>query len=164
MQPKTLATAFADTLKDIYFAERQILKALPKMIRAAQSPELKAGFTKHLQETEGQVDRLQQVFEIIGARAQAKTCPAVLGILEEGAEVMEAYKGSPALDAALAAAAQAVEHYEMARYGALKTWAELLGHDAAVPLLQQTLDEEHAANDALSMVAEEVNQMAMAAE
>ena len=164
MQAKTLDALFADTLKDIYYAERQILKALPKMIRAAQSPLLKEGFTSHRRETEGQVERLQQVFEIIGKRAQGKTCPAIDGILEEGAEVMEEYAGSPALDAALTAAAQAVEHYEIARYGALCTWAALLGYDAAVPLLQQTLQEEENADRALSEVAKDVNQMGIAAE
>lgn len=164
MQAKTLDALFADTLKDIYYAERQILKALPKMIRAAQSPLLKEGFTSHRRETEGQVERLQQVFEIIGKRAQGKTCPAIDGILEEGAEVMEEYAGSPALDAALTAAAQAVEHYEIARYGALCTWAALLGYDAAVPLLQQTLQEEENADRALSEVAKDVNQLGIAAE
>ena len=164
MQAKTLDTLFADTLKDIYYAERQILKALPKMIRSAQSPLLKEGFSSHRRETEGQVERLQQVFEIIGKRAQGKTCPAIDGILEEGAEVMEEYAGSPALDAALTAAGQAVEHYEIARYGALCTWAALLGYDAAVPLLQQTLQEEENADRALSEVAKDVNQMGIAAE
>ena len=164
MQTKNLETLFHDTLKDVYYAERQILKALPKMIRTAKSAELKAGLTKHRQETEGQIERLSQVFEIIGKRAQGKTCPAIEGILEEGAEVMEEYADSPALDAALAAAGQAVEHYEIARYGALCTWAGLLGYTAAVPLLKQTLDEELAADKALSAVAVSANEMAMAAE
>jgi ferritin-like metal-binding protein YciE len=164
MQTKTLETLFHDTLKDIYFAEHQILKALPKMIAAATSADLKGGFSKHLHETEGQVKRLEQVFELIGKRPQGETCPAIKGILEEGAELMEAYRGSPALDAALAAAAQAVEHYEMARYGALRTWAELLGYTTAMPLLQETLDQEMAADQALSDVAVDLNEMAMAAE
>ena len=164
MPDKTLETAFHDTLKDIYYAERQILKALPKMIRAAQAPALKEGLTKHRLETEGQVERLQQVFEIIGKPARGKTCPAIDGILEEGAEAMEEYAGSPALDATLAAGGQAVEHYEIARYGTLVTWAGVLGYGAAIPLLQQTLDEEKAADEALSTVAESVNQLAIAAE
>ena len=164
MTPKTLETAFIDQLKDVYYAERQILKALPKMIRAAQSPDLKEGLTKHRGETEGQVERLQQVFELIGKRAQAKTCPAIDGILEEGAEVMEEYSDSPALDAVIAAAGQAVEHYEIARYGTLCAWATLLGYTQAVPLLQQTLDQEKAADHALSTLAQDINQMAMAAE
>ena len=118
---KTLEDLFHDTLKDIYFAERQILRALPKMARAAQSTELKAGFEKHREETEAQVERLQQVFELIGKRAQGKTCEAIQGILAEGEEIMEEFKGTSALDAGLISAAQAVEHYEIARYGTLKT-------------------------------------------
>lgn len=164
MQTKNLENLFHDTLQDIYYAERQILKALPKMIRAATSEDLKEGLTKHRQETEGQVERLVQVFEIIGQKPQGKTCPAIEGILEEGAELIEEYADSPALDAALAAAGQAVEHYEIARYGALCEWADVLGYSSAIPLLQQTLDEEMAADKALSDVAIELNEMAMAAE
>ena len=149
----TLADLFYDTLKDIYFAERQILKALPKMARAAQSEQLKQGFLKHKEETEGQVERLQQVFEIIGKRAQGKTCEAIQGIIAEGEEVIEEFKGSPAVDAGLISAAQAVEHYEIARYGTLKTWAKQLGHDKAVVLLDQTLQEEGATDKALSKLA-----------
>lgn len=164
MEPKTLETLFHDTLKDIYYAERQILKALPKMIEAAQSPDLGEGLAKHREETEGQIERLEQIFDIIGQTAQGKTCPAIDGILKEGAEVMSDYADSPALDAALVAAGQAVEHYEIARYGALCAWAELLGYTTAIPLLQETLDEEVAADEALSEVALDVNQVAMAAE
>ena len=127
MAEKNLETLFHDTLKDIYYAERTILKALPKMARGAQSPELKAAFQTHKSETEVQVERLQQVFEIIGKRAQAKTCPAIDGIIEEGEEILSEYKGTPALDAGLIASAQAVEHYEITRYGTLKRWAEVLG-------------------------------------
>jgi ferritin-like metal-binding protein YciE len=163
MAPKTLSNAFVDQLRDVYYAERQILKALPKMIRAAKSRDLKDGLTKHRQETEGQVERLQQVFELIGERARAKTCPAIDGILDEGAEVMEEYAGSPALDAVIAAAGQAVEHYEIARYGTLCAWGKLLGYGEAVGLLQQTLDQEKAADEALSTVSDDVNQVAMAA-
>ena len=164
MQTKTLETLFHDTLKDVYFAERQILKALPKMIDAAKSPDLAEGLTKHLTETQGQVDRLEQVFAIIGKSVQAKTCPAIEGILKEGSELMKEYADSPALDAALVGAGQAVEHYEIARYGTLCAWAELLGYDDAMALLQETLDEELAADKALSEVAMDVNQLAIAAE
>jgi len=139
---KTLDDLFLDTLKDIYYAERKILKALPKMARAAQSEELKAAFQQHKEETEGQIERLQQVFEVLGKRAQGKTCPAIEGIIEEGEEIMEEFKGMPALDAGLISAAQAVEHYEITRYGTLKRWAEVLGLKEAVQLLDETLQEE----------------------
>ena len=123
---KMLQDLFHDTLKDVYFAEKKILTTLPKMKKAAQSEELAAAFEKHHGETEGHVQRLEQVFKIIGEKPQAKTCDAILGIVDEGAEIMEEYKGSPALDAGLLAAAQAVEHYEMSRYGTLIAWAEKL--------------------------------------
>lgn len=155
MKTAYLESLFYDGLRDIYYAERQILKALPKMMRAAQSPELKAAFDKHKTETETQVERLTQVFEMMGKRAQSKTCPAIDGILEEGTEVMESYKGSPALDAGLVAAAQAVEHYEIARYGTLASWATVLGMADAATLLQETLDEETATDEALTMLAED---------
>lgn len=154
MKMANLENLFHDGLRDIYYAEKKITKALPKMIRAAQSPDLQAAFEKHLAETELQVERLQQVFELMGKRAQAKTCPAIDGILEEGEEVMESYKGSAALDAGLVAAAQAVEHYEIARYGTLCAWAGCLGMDDAVDLLQQTLLEETATDEALSELAD----------
>ena len=122
-----LGDLFYDTMKDIYFAERQILKALPKIAKAANSQQLKEALLTHRDETETHVERLETVFEILGKRAQAKTCEAIKGILEEGDVVMEDYKGSEALDAGLLAAGQAVEHYEMSRYGTLKTWAKQLG-------------------------------------
>jgi len=150
---KTLEDLFYDTLKDIYFAERQILRALPKMARAAQSQELKAGFEKHREETEGHVERLQQVFEIIGKRAQGKTCEAIQGIIAEGEEIMEEFKGTTAVDAGLISAAQAVEHYEIARYGTLKTWAQTLGFKDAVTLLDQTLQEEGKTDQILTKLA-----------
>ena len=150
---KTLSDLFLDTLKDIYFAEKQVLKALPKMARAAQSEEGKAGFLQHRDETQGQIERLEQVFEIIGKDPEPKTCDAILGITDEGAEIMEEYEGSPALDAGLLAAAQAVEHYEMARYGTLRTWALELGLNDAAGLLQTTLDEEQATDLALTAIA-----------
>lgn len=162
--PKTLDDLFHDTLKDIYFAEKKILSALPKMMKAAQSSELKAAFEKHRGETEEQVERLEQVFAIIEKKPQGKTCAAIVGITEEGAEIMEEYKGSPALDAGLLAAAQAVEHYEISRYGTLRTWAGELGFDEAVALLEETLEEEKATDEALTKLAESVvNQKAEAA-
>jgi ferritin-like metal-binding protein YciE len=154
MAEKTLDTLFHDTIKDIYYAERKILKNLPKMQRAAQSPELKAAFEKHQQQTEGQVERLQQVFELIGKPARGKTCEAIDGILAEGDEIAEEYKGTAALDAGLLAAAQAVEHYEITRYGTLKRWATVLGMDEAVRLLDETLQEESQTDEDLTKIAD----------
>ena len=154
MAEKTLDNLFYDTLKDIYYAERKILKGLKKMSKGAQAPELKAAFDKHYEETEGQIERLQQVFEMLGKRAQGKTCPAIEGILEEGEEVLEEYKDSPALDAALIASAQAVEHYEITRYGTLRRWAKMLGMDEAASLLEQTLTEESETDDLLTQIAD----------
>lgn len=163
-EPKKLDELFHDTLKDIYFAEKKILATLPKMVKAAQSNELKAAFEKHRGETEGHVERLEQVFAIIEEKPQGKTCAAIVGITNEGAEIMEEYDGSPALDAGLLAAAQAVEHYEISRYGTLRTWAEELGLDDAVSLLEATLEEEEATDHALTEIAESVvNQEAEAA-
>ena len=153
MTEKKLSDLFYDTLKDIYFAERQILKTLPKLAKAATSEELKSAFLTHRDETETHVERLQQIFEIIGRRAQTKTCEAIKGILEEGDEVMEDYEGSEALDAGLLAGGQAVEHYEMSRYGALKTWATQLGMRDAAALLDQTLQEEKKTDALLSKLA-----------
>ena len=150
---KTLDDLFLDTLKDIYYAEKQIVKTLPKMAKAAESPELRAGFEKHLAETEGHVERLEQIFEIIGVAARGKTCEAILGIIEEGKSIMDEFKGTPALDAGLVSAAQAVEHYEIARYGTLKTWARQMGRDDVVKLLEATEREEMAADKTLSQVA-----------
>ena len=151
-------------MKDIYFAEKKILATLPKMAKAAQNGELKAAFEKHRGETEGQVERLDRVFAIIDKKPHGKTCAAIVGITEEGAEIMQDYKGSPALDAGLLAAAQAVEHYEISRYGTLRTWAEELGHTDAASLLQETLDEEEATDQALTEIAKTaVNQEAEAA-
>lgn len=154
MATKTLEELFHETLKDIYYAERKILKALPKMARGAQDEKLKAAFLQHKEETEGQVERLQQVFEIIGKRPRAKTCAAIDGIVEEGEEIMEEFKDSPALDAGLLAAAQAVEHYEISRYGTLRTWAQQLGYKDAVKLLDETLAEESKTDEALTKLAE----------
>jgi ferritin-like metal-binding protein YciE len=163
-EPKKLDDLFHDTLKDIYFAEKKILTTLPKMAKAARNEELKAAFEKHRGETEGQVERLEQVFALIEKKPQGKTCAAIVGITDEGAEVMEEYKGSPALDAGLLAAAQAVEHYEISRYGTLIAWAEELGLADAVSLLQETLEEEEATDEALTEIAKTaINQEAEAA-
>jgi ferritin-like metal-binding protein YciE len=145
---------FLDTLKDIYYAEKKILSTHPKMAKAARSPELKAAFEKHEGETEGQIERLEQVFEISRAPARGKKCDAVEGIIDEGKEIMQEYKGSPALDAGLLAAAQAVEHYEISRYGTLKAWAAKLGHKQAVSLLDQTLQQEKKTDVDLTKIAE----------
>jgi len=164
-KPKTLRDLFHDTLKDIYFAEKKILSSLPKMAKAAQTDELRAAFEKHQAETEGQVERLEQVFEALGETARGKTCDAIMGILDEGREIMDEYKGMPALDAGLLAAAQAVEHYEISRYGTLKTWAAELGLKDAVRLLDATLKEEEKTDAALSKLAQSgVNQHAQEAE
>ncbi|WP_322419520.1 YciE/YciF ferroxidase family protein [Mesorhizobium huakuii] len=151
---KGLGELFQDTLKDIYFAEKKILSTLPKMAKAAQSPELKAAFEKHHGETQEHVARVEEIFEILDMKPQAKTCAAIMGITEEGAGIMEEYKGSPALDAGLLAAAQAVEHYEISRYGTLRTWASELGLTAAVQLLDLTLAEEKKTDVALTEIAE----------
>ena len=153
MTEKKLNDLFYDTLKDIYFAERQILKSLPKMAKAAKSEELKNAFMTHRDETEVHVERLQHIFELIGKRAQSKTCEAIKGILEEGDEIAEDYAGSEALDAGLLAGGQAVEHYEMSRYGTLKTWATQLGMKEAAGLLEQTLQEEKKTDALLSKLA-----------
>lgn len=145
---------FLDTLKDIYYAEKQILKSLPKMAKAASDPKLRAAFEKHHVETEGQIQRLEQVFELLGKAARGKKCDAIEGILDEGKEIMEEYKGEPALDAGLLAAAQAVEHYEISRYGTLKAWADRLGMKDAAKLLAATLAEESKTDQALSVLAE----------
>ena len=154
MPEKTLETLFHETLKDIYYAERKILKALPKMARGAQSKELKAAFEKHHDETEGQVERLEKIFELLGKRAQGKTCEAIEGILAEGAEMLDEFKGEPALDAGLVSAAQTVEHYEIARYGTLKCWAQALGLTEASTLINETLQEEIKTDQNLTKLAE----------
>jgi ferritin-like metal-binding protein YciE len=153
MADKDLNALFLDTLKDIYYAEKQIYKSLPKMAKAANSDQLRAAFEKHHDETEGQIERLEQIFEQIGKPARGKKCDAIEGILDEGTEIMDEYKGEPALDAGLLAAAQAVEHYET-RYGTLKSWAGKLGMKDAVKLLDQTLAEEKKTDDTLTKLAD----------
>lgn len=154
MPVKTLEDLFTDGVKDIYYAERKIIGGLKKMIRGAKSPDLKAAFETHLQETEGQVERLVQVFELLGKPARGKTCPAIDGILEEGQEILEEFKDSDALDAGLLAAAQAVEHYEIARYGTLKALAIQLGKEDVAQLLDATLAEETKTDQTLTQLAE----------
>ena len=162
---KALDDLFEETLKDIFYAENKILKALPKMAKAAHSEELKAAFEKHLKETEGQVSRLEKVFDMIEVAPRGKKCEAIEGMIEEGAEIMKEFKGAPALDAGLVSAAQAVEHYEIARYGTLKRWAEQLGLDEAAGLLEETLEEEKNTDQALTELAEAtINEHAQAAE
>ena len=150
---KTLADLFLGELQDIYDAEHRITKALPKLVKAATSPELQKALTKHLKETEGQIAKLAQVFKSIGEPAKAKKCEATVGLLEEGDEITKEFKGSPAINAAIISAGQKVEHYEIASYGCLIEWAGMLGHDKAVGLLQQILDQEKGANDTLTELA-----------
>lgn len=157
---KTLEDLFVDTLKDIYYAEKRILKALPKMAKGAESPKLKKGFEKHLAQTEGQVERLEQVFEIFGQPARGKKCEAIEGIIAEGEAIMKDFKGTPALDAGLISSAQAVEHYEITRYGTLRRWAEMLGKRNAASLLDRTLKEESQTDELLSQIAEQANRTA----
>ncbi|AZO82008.1 MULTISPECIES: ferritin-like domain-containing protein [unclassified Bosea (in: a-proteobacteria)] len=161
-EPKALDDMFHDMLKDVYYAEKQILKALPKMAKAANSAELKKAFETHRTETEGHVERLSDVFEVIGKAPRGKTCDAILGILEEGKAVMEDYADSPALDAGLVASAQAVEHYEMTRYGTLRSWAQQLGHKDAVTLLDATLAEETKTDELLTKISKSTNSAAVA--
>ncbi|WP_425467322.1 ferritin-like domain-containing protein [Rubellimicrobium roseum] len=156
MPAANLEKLFHDGLRDAYYAERKALQALKKHARAAQHAELKQAFEQHRDETEGQIERLQRVFETIGKRAQGKTCAAMDGLVEEGEEIMEEYKGSPAADAGLLAAAQAIEHYEICRYGTLASWAKQLGNTDAENLLRETLAEEEKTDKLLTDLAESV--------
>jgi len=151
---KELNDLFLETLRDIFHAEKQLLRALPKMARAANSDELRQAFETHKDETQGQVERLEQVFEIVGKRATGKPCEAMQGLVAEGQEIMEEFKDSDALDAGLIASAQTIEHYEISRYGTLRTWAEQLGMKDAVNLLEQTLEEEKKTDKLLTEIAE----------
>jgi ferritin-like metal-binding protein YciE len=150
----TLHDAFVDELRDAYDAEKQLLKALPKMAKAASSPELRSAFESHLEETRGQVKRLEQVFETIDEPAKGKHCDGIAGIIEEGKSVMEEDFDDATMDACLIAGGQRAEHYEMAAYGTLVAWAQAMGHNEAAMLLQETLDEEKAADEKLSELAE----------
>jgi ferritin-like metal-binding protein YciE len=151
---KSLEDLFVNLLKDIYYAEKQILKALPKMAKKADSDELRQAFEHHLEETKGQVERLEQVFALCELRPTAKTCTAIKGILEEGEEDMKEAKDPDVLDAGMIADAQAVEHYEIARYGTMIAWAKQLGMDDAASLLEQTLEQEYNADRTLTDIAE----------
>jgi ferritin-like metal-binding protein YciE len=153
MVEKTLSDLFLAQLKDIYYAEKKIFRTLPKMVKAAQVPELKQAFTAHREETQGQIERLEQVFEMLGKRPQTKPCEAINGIVAEGEETIEDFGESAAIDTGLVAAGQAVEHYEMARYGALNAWAGQLGMSEAAALLNQTLQEEMKAERLLTQIA-----------
>jgi ferritin-like metal-binding protein YciE len=151
---KGLNELFLDTLKDMYYAEKHILKALPKMAKAANSDQLRAAFEKHYDETEGQVERLDQIFELLGKAARGKKCDAIEGIIDEGKEIMDEYADTQALDAGLVSAAQAVEHYEISRYGTLKAWAAKLNMPQAVRLLDEALAEEKKTDETLTKLAE----------
>jgi ferritin-like metal-binding protein YciE len=150
---KNLEELFHHLLKDMYYAEKKLTKALPKMAKNAESAELKSAFQSHAEETEEQVARLEQVFKIIGKNPRAEECPAILGLVEEGEEVMEKGENGDVVDAGLLAGAQAVEHYEMSRYGTMIAWAGQLGYTKAVPLLEATLKEEKAADQKLNQLA-----------
>jgi ferritin-like metal-binding protein YciE len=156
-QQKTLADAFHETLKDVLFAERQSVRGLAKAAKAAQAPELKEAFETHREESSGQIERLTRVFEIVGKPARGKTCEALQGLTAEMEEQLEEFQGSPAADAVLIAAAQAIEHYEIARYGTLKAWALQLGLEEAAELLGETLDEEKRTDELLTRLAEEIS-------
>jgi ferritin-like metal-binding protein YciE len=151
---KTLVDLFLDALKDVYHAEKQVLRALPKLAKAAESDQVRQALEKHRDETEVQIERLEQVFEMLEKPARGKTCEAVQGLVEESKDLMQDFKDSEALDAALIAAQQSVEHYEISRYGTLRTWAGQLGMKRAVKLLEQTLQEEKKTDELLTQLAE----------
>ena len=159
----TLHALLIDELKDLYFAENQLIKALPKMSKAATNPDLKAGFSHHLEQTRGHVERLAQALEILGAAIKGKTCHAMLGLVEEGAEAIGLDGPAALRDAALIGAAQRVEHYEMAGYGTARAFAQALGESEIVDLLQATLDEEGETNERLTEISLAVNEEALAA-
>ena len=159
---KGMSELLVDFMRDVYYAERQILKALPKMAKATQNEKLKQALVHHREETEGQVERLQRAFEALGQRARGKTCEAINGIIEEGEEVIHEFEQGPVRDAGIVANAQAVEHYEMARYGTIVAWARGCGQDEVVKLMEETLAEEKKADQLLNEIAnKEVNQQAM---
>jgi ferritin-like metal-binding protein YciE len=156
MNLETLKDLYVEELRDLYNAENQLIKALPKMAKGASSDELKEAFEKHLEQTKGHVQRLEQVFEELGEKTKGKTCQAMKGLIEEGSEVLKADGDDSVLDAAIIVAAQKVEHYEIASYGSVRTFAQLLGQDKSAELLQQTLDEESDANELLNKLAEDI--------
>jgi ferritin-like metal-binding protein YciE len=154
MSLDTLQALFLEELKDVYHAEKQLVQALPKLARAAGNAELRQAFTSHLEETEGHVQRLEQIFRDLGETPKGKRCKGMAGLVDEGREIMDQEGDGSVIDAALIASAQRVEHYEIAAYGCLRTYAQLLGNDAAATLLAQTLSEEEAADEKLSRIAE----------
>lgn len=161
MSVDTIEKLFVEELKDIYSAENQITKALPKMVKAATSDDLKAAFEHHLRETEGQIQRLDQVFETLGVSPKGKTCDGMKGVLAEGEEVLKETEKGDVRDAALISAAQRVEHYEMAAYGTVRTYAERLGKKQIVGVLEETLEEEKAADKKLTEISQKVHQHAL---
>jgi ferritin-like metal-binding protein YciE len=164
MAVKTTQDLLLDELQDIYHAEKQLLKALPKMAKKSHSDKLRQAFEMHLEETKGQVERLEQVFEKLGKSARGKRCEAMVGLIEEAGELMDEIKTPEVLDVALVAAAQKVEHYEIASYGSIRTLAEALGQKEAATLLQQTLDEEKATDEKLNKLAiSDINKTALQA-
>ena len=156
MKLESLETLYIEELRDIYNAENQLLKALPKMAKAASAPELKQAFEDHLEQTKEHVERLDEIFEKLDKKPTGKTCAAMKGLVEEGSEIMKEEGEEHVIDAGLIAAAQKVEHYEMASYGTVRTWAEILGEEDAAELLQQTLDEEGETDKRLTELAEEI--------
>jgi len=160
MSVESIEDLFLDELKDLYSAEKQITKALPKMVKAASTTELSNAFQSHLEETKGHVERLEKIFETLGKRGTGKTCEGMKGVLEEGAEVIEEVEKGPIRDAGLISAAQRVEHYEIAGYGSVRSYAQLLGKNNIVELLEATLSEEKAADEKLTEISESVNEEA----
>lgn len=160
MSVESMEDLFLDELKDLYSAEKQITKALPKLVKAASTAELSTAFENHLEETKGHVERLEKIFEMLGTRGTGKTCEGMKGVLEEGSEVIGDAKKGPVRDAGLISAAQRVEHYEMAGYGSVRALAELLGKTEMVNLLEETLSEEKAADEKLTSISKTVNQAA----
>jgi ferritin-like metal-binding protein YciE len=156
MNLDTLKELYVNELRDLYNAEGQLIKALPKMAKGASSDDLKEAFEKHLEQTKGHMERLEQVFEELGEKPKGKTCQAMKGLIEEGSDVLDADGDDSVLDAAIIVAAQKVEHYEIASYGSVRTFAQLLGQDKSAELLQQTLDEESEANELLNKLAEDI--------
>jgi ferritin-like metal-binding protein YciE len=163
MSVDTIEKLFVDELKDLYSAEKQITKALPKLAKASTSEDLRDAFESHLKETQGQIERLEQIFSILEVSPRGKTCAGMKGLLEEGSEVLEEAEEGAVRDAAMISAAQRVEHYEMAGYGSVRTYAELLGKDKIVTLLQKTLEEEKSADSKLTHIAQSVNEDALRA-
>jgi len=156
MKLETLKTLYIDELRDLYNAENQLVKALPKMAKAASSEELQDAFEKHLEQTKSHVDRLEEVFEEIGEKPKGKTCKAMKGLIDEGSEILKEDGEESVIDAGIIVAAQKVEHYEIASYGSVRTFAQLLGKDRSADLLQRTLDEESEANEVLNKLAEDI--------